>query len=290
MHGPLEEIGLIEVLQLLERGMRSGVLRLSRGADPSAVDITVSGGVIVAVEPAAGDAAVGQRLVSGHLATEDDVRRHPALVDGALGLRTQLAVRAVSEVLRWTDGRFDFQAGASRTGPLSLTADQLALSAVHAETRRIDAAQATDEFRAIPRHAAAEIVAAGEPLDLSPLDWRVLDAIGADRDIEVLAAVLAEPVEDVAAAVQRLGAAAILELQMPAFESPPSPSAELPGDAIAARAWRALGLAEVAAGRFEPAIEAWEQWRRTAPADAGDAAALMHAAGIMLEAMREPRE
>ena len=32
-----------------------------------------------------------------------------------------------------------------------------------------------------------------------------------------------------------------------------------------AEAWRTLGLAEVGAGRFEGAVEAWLSWRRVAP-------------------------
>ncbi len=55
-------------------------------------------------------------------------------------------------------------------------------------------------------------------------------------------------------------------------------------------AWRALGLAEVGAGRFEQAIDAWQSWSANDPDRGEDAAALMQAARTMVEALREARD
>jgi predicted TPR repeat methyltransferase len=55
-------------------------------------------------------------------------------------------------------------------------------------------------------------------------------------------------------------------------------------------AWRLLGLAEVGAGRFDRAIEAWESWRQAEPALAHEATALIAAARTMLEALRDHRD
>jgi Flp pilus assembly protein TadD len=55
-------------------------------------------------------------------------------------------------------------------------------------------------------------------------------------------------------------------------------------------AWRLLGLAEVGAGRFDQAIEAWTSWASVAGPRAHEAESLILAARTMLEAMREHRE
>ena len=75
MHGPLCEIGLIEVLQLLERGRRSGVLSIS-GAPDEPRQVYIAAGMIVAIEPVAGDAATRRALLTRHLVGEPTQPHH----------------------------------------------------------------------------------------------------------------------------------------------------------------------------------------------------------------------
>lgn len=310
MHGPLNEIGLVEVLQLLERGRRSGVLQVV-GADPDAVrTIHLRAGRVVALEPDAGDAAVAAALEAKHLALSDPAT--PELGAESLPsslreeLRNRLAVRALDLMLHWSRGRFDFAEADVAPGPLHLATDALVLQVVDAESRRAELAAEYDGFQVVPVFASPETIAAGGAVQLDPLDWRVLDAVDGSRNIAALAALLAEPIEDIAERVRALVAAAILELQSgprnAALEARAAIEAgryeeavallsrrvaALPGDG---EAWHALGLAEVGAGRFERAIEAWEAWGAASPSRQGEAAALQQAARIMLEALRETRE
>ncbi len=308
MHGPLHEISLIEVLQLLQRGRRSGVLHVI-GVNPDAPrHVRLLDGVIVDVEPDAGDDATRAGLVARCLISEIEAADDPVLLDRAVAraMREQLAGQSLGAMLHWQHGRFDFEAAPALPGPLSVLPDTLIFSMVASETRRVELAATTAEFHAVPDYASLDLLAAGDAPALTPRDWRVLDLVDGTRDIAAIAASLDEALEEVAGCVQALQAAAILELRVP-----PASSAAVARAAIEAGqyeaaaqvlrhrvdqhpedvdAWRSLGLAEVGAGRFEEAIAAWQKWRVTDPEHAGDAAALMQAARTMVEALRDSRE
>lgn len=305
MHGPLSEIGLADVLQLLERGKRTGILRVV-GPDPTAPrTIHLQGGRIVALDPDASDAALSTALCVRALASLDPATPE----DGAAavprdvrdGLRRHLATRSLGAMLHWVRGRFDFEAHPVGDGPLSLSADAIVFDVVDAEGRREELAALTSDFHAVAEFVAPDVVANGPPLSLSVLDWRILDLVDGVRDIAACAATLGEPVEDVAGRVRALTAAAILVLRPPLAEAARfAIDAGRYDEAVAllrdrvvrvaddGQAWRALGLAEVGAGRFDRAIDAWTEWGKVAPASTDEADTLIHAARTMLEALREP--
>jgi tetratricopeptide (TPR) repeat protein len=308
MHGPLSEIGLIEVLQLLERGQRSGLLRVTGGEPERTCLVHLCGGVIVALEPDAGDAATRAALLARYLVSDAEAGDDPGVLGRrpAIEMRLQLASQSLAAMLHWRSGRFDFNAGDVVPGPLSLSPDALVFHLVATETRRLELSGPTAEFRAVPDFTDSETLAAGDPPPLTPRDWRLLDVVDGRRDVASLALMLDEPLEDVAASIQSLQAAAILDLRRPAPDATALARAALDAGRYdeAARllrarlderpddveAWRTLGLAEVGAGRFECAIEAWQSWRASDPEHAGDAAALMQAARTMVEALRDSRD
>ena len=310
MHGPLNEIGLIEVLQLLERGKRTGILRVI-GPDPTAPrTLHVSSGLVVALDPDAGDPSLATALANRHLATlePDPSGSGPESLPLAMreGLRVRLATQALAAMLHWIRGRFDFEEHAVPAGPLALSTEAIVLDVVAGESRRVDLAQGMMDFHVIPEFAAPEHIGEGLAPELGVLDWRVLDAVDGTRDVAAIAASLGEPLEDVAERVRALEGAAILVLQAaPARVAVDARAAieagrydeaatllrgrvaAVPGDG---EAWRALGLAEIGAGRFDRAIEAWETWGAADPGRAGDAASLMGAARTMLEALHDVRD
>jgi tetratricopeptide (TPR) repeat protein len=308
MHGPLSEIGLIEVLQLLERGRQSGILRITGPRPADACRLRIANGAIVAMEPAADDAATRRALTARYVITDAEAADDPGVLlrPRAQQMREQLASQALAAMVHWQQGRFDFGTAAPEPGPLSLSPDALVFALVASETRRVDLAPLMDDFHAVPVFSPNDVLAVGEAPSLTPLDWRLLDQVDGLRDVAALAAAVDESFEAVAGSIQALQAALILELRRPVAD--PSLVARTAIEAghyeeaatlLRARvvehpedteAWRALGLAEVGAGRFERAIDAWQNWRATDPDRADDAVALMQAARTMVEALRDARD
>lgn len=305
MHGPLDEIGLVEVLQLLARGERNGVLQVTGGDVLDVHEIHLAKGVIVGIHPDADDERTHAALVRQCLIAADDPRDDETMTSPlARAMRLRLAVQALAAMVRWRSGRFDFVT-ATATGPLALAPDRVLFDLVDLESRRVELAEVTDEFRAVPVYLPAESVERGEPVQLSAMEWRLLQLVDGRRDLRTLAAFLDASVEDVASSVLRLQGAAILEVHRPSVPAWSAEAAlasghyvdaaerlrvrlaETPDDAAA---WRALGLAEIGAGRFADAIDAWQHWQDRDPDHAGDAVTLVQAARTMVEALREPRD
>lgn len=305
MHGPLSEISLIEVLQLLERGRRSGVLRIV-GPDPNEPrTVHIHRGLVAAVEPDANDAAVNRALVRRHLAPAEEADSALSPADRER-LRERVARTALEAMMHWNRGRFDFTESDTSSGPLAWSADALVMALVDDESRRVELGEELDDWHAVPVFLPPEQVASGAALALAALDWRILDAIDGLRDVAAVSAALDEPLEDVGARIRELVAAAILQLLPPAADGTAEARSAIDAgryDEAAGRlrsrlaaaphdaeAWRTLGLAEVGAGRFEGAVEAWTSWRRIAPERAAEAEALIVAARTMMEALLDHRE
>lgn len=305
MHGPLHEIGLVEVLQLLGRGARHGVLEVV-GPDPTTPRVVrLREGRVVAVEPDAGDEEVERALMARHLLAPEAARLDVD-VEVRAEMRRLLAMRTIATMLHWTRGRFDFADAGAAEGPLDIAVEAILLELVGGESRRVELAAELDDFHAIPVFADLEQIGAGEGLALDPLDWRILDAVDGRRDVGAIAAAVDEPLEVVGERVRRLEGTAILEMTAaPANPALAARAAIEAGRYDAAvgllesrvstvgddrEAWRLLGLAEVGAGRFDRAIEAWESWRQAEPALAHEATALIAAARTMLEALRDHRD
>lgn len=310
LHGPLHEISLIEVLQLLERGGRSGHLRVVGPDQGIPRTVTLAKGRIVDLTPDADDAAVSLGLIRRHLAVaEDDAVDGPDGVPEAVrhAMREHLATRALTIMLQWTRGRFDFLEETITGGPLDWSPETVVLALVRQEALRLDLAQALDEFRVVPIFAPqAPDATPSAPLRLEVADWRVLDAVDGERDVAALADHLDETVEEVGERIRRMVAAAILELH-PAVrdvirEARLAIEAGRHEEAVGllqdrlvsapqeGEAWRLLGLAEVGGGRFDRAIAAWQRWAGVDARRADEASALLRAAHTMVEALHENRD
>ncbi len=303
MQGPLQEIGLADVLQLLARGRRHGVLRVV-GTDPTRPRlILVCDGDVAAIDPDAEDAAVVRALAARCLmAPEDSEPVEPSLREA---MRETLARRSIMAMLSWQRGEFVFEESAPVPGPLRLPIEPMLRAVVDAEHRRQDM-EAVLPIRSVPdfRTAGGDVPGSLPPLD--PLDWRVLDAVDGVRTVAVIAERLDEPVDEVQARIVALVRAAILEIRSaPVAVDVMARAAVEAGryDDAAARlrdrvtsvpeddeAWRLLGLAEVGAGRIDQAVAAWRSWQALGGPRAAEATSLIQAATTMLEALRDPRD
>jgi hypothetical protein len=308
MHGPLSEIGLIEVLQLLDRGSRSGVLRITGASPAESSELRIANGRVVALEPQASDSRIREVLAVRHLVSDAEAADDPGVLQRpvAAPVRAELAAQALAAMVQYRSGRFDFASSSVGDGPLNLSPDRLVFDLVGSESRRVELAEQLGEFRAVPMFTGMSHAGENNMPTFTPRDWRVLDLVDGTRDIAAIAAALDEPLEDVAASVQSLHAALILEVRQPppskahaaraAFEAGDyDVAAELLRSRVTEHpedgdSWRSLGLAEVGAGRFESAIAAWQSWSAGNPDRAVEATALMQAARTMVEALRDARD
>jgi cytochrome c-type biogenesis protein CcmH/NrfG len=209
-------------------------------------------------------------------------------------------------MMHWNRGRFDFTESDTESGPLTWSADALVMALVDDESRRVELGEELHEWHAVPAFCTAEAIAAGELLSLGALDWRIMDMVDGQRDVAAISAALDEPLEEVGVRVRELAAGGILQLLPPVADGTAEARQAIDAgryDEAAQRlrsrlhaapqdaeAWRTLGLAEVGAGRFEGAVEAWSTWRKVAPERAAEADALILAARTMMEALLDHRE
>jgi tetratricopeptide (TPR) repeat protein len=180
------------------------------------------------------------------------------------------------------------------------------MALVDDESRRVELGEVLHDWHAIPAFLPTDVMQIGDTLSLGALDWRILDTVDGQRDVAAISAALDEPLEDVGERVRGLVGGAILQLLVPQADGTAAARQAIdagryeeaaehlrvrlhaaPNDA---EAWRTLGLAEVGAGRFEAAVDAWVTWRRVAPERATEADALIVAARTMMEALLDHRE
>jgi tetratricopeptide (TPR) repeat protein len=160
----------------------------------------------------------------------------------------------------------------------------------------MEAARRSDEWsriedkvphlRVVPRLPPAD-AAAGQPLDLTPLEWEVLAAVDGQQDLHALAAALGRSEFDVARTVYTLSAAGVIVLDSGGFPSKDGGVSQimlgpvrqalaqgeyekaattlqevLRSDPLMPEARRLFGVCQAALGRFRGAAETWKAWAR----------------------------
>lgn len=301
MHGPLHEIGLLDILQLLERGRQSGELLVFGPDSTKPQKLRIRLGKVISVEPGADDQTLRRALLSRSLVAEDGCGPPRWRVEQ---LRQQLAYLCLEQMVRWQSGEFDFNESEQVPGPLELSAEWLSRNLVARELDREELDCRLDGFGLIPDFPGQTDDRILPPLD--SLAWRVLDAVDGLRSVQAIAERLDEPIEDVAHRIELLLAETILVRRSTAAAVDLTARAALAAgrheeaiDQLRCRiasvaddgeAWRLLGLAQVCAGRFDQAVAAWTSWQSLAGPRAAEADLLIDAARTMLEAMRDHRD
>jgi tetratricopeptide (TPR) repeat protein len=198
---------------------------------------------------------------------------------------------SIFELLGWSEGYFRFEDGAPCEGvveaPVRIPTEGLLMEAARRsdEWSRIEAK--VPHLRVVPRLPPAD-AAAGDRLDLTPLEWEVLAAVDGDRDLHALATALGRSELDVARTVYTLTAAGVIVLDsgtgtpgkdnagpqvtlQPAREALAQGEYEkaanalqelLRSDPLMPEARRLFGVCQAALGRFRSAAETWNAWAR----------------------------
>src|SRR2546426_1792636 len=276
IEGPLRELGIHDVFQLLDLSRKTGVLRVTSELRHNAGTIYFQDGTIIFAEIKSNPHPLGALLLRTGKITEADLERardmqtrqnDPRRLGQILVAMGVLSPREVErqvrfqieevvfEVMSWREGFFSFS-----EEPVSGVPAETTVS-ISTEALLMEGARRIDEWSRIEKHvphlgvvpqlAPAPQGGEGE-LDLLPPEWEVLALIDGARDVRAIAHELGRSDFDVAKTLFGLESAGVVVLVDP-------------GSARRERGTTAAGLAELAA-RAEDALARrdLEQARATA--------------------------
>jgi hypothetical protein len=241
LEGPLKELHIQDVFQLLDLGRKTGVLRVTSELRQAAGTVSFEQGGVVAATLGKDPLPIGARLVqAGKISVQqleqardlqksgDSRRLGDILVaSGAIArreldrqLRAQIE-EAIFQLLGWSEGYFRFEEGATSDAiveaPLRIPTEGLLMEAA----RRMDEWSRIEDkvphLRVVPRLPPTDGAATGR-LELAPVEWEVLAAVDGQRDLHALAAALGRSELDIARTVYALSSAGVIVLDGAAAE------------------------------------------------------------------------
>ena len=238
IEGPLRELGIHDVFQLLDLSRKTGTLAVRSELRSNEGTVLFEAGRVVAATIRSNPHRMGDLLVQSGRVTETDIAKARALqlergdnrrlgeVLVELGLinarelerQVRLQIEAVVfELLSWGEGFFRFEEGpVADTGIARL---QISIESLLMEgARRIDEwsriSDRVPSLAAVPQLAPVDPAAAPR-LDLLPNEWEVLSMIDGERDLRSMAALLARSEFEVAKVVYGLATTGVVELRVP---------------------------------------------------------------------------
>ncbi|HET8771397.1 MAG TPA: DUF4388 domain-containing protein [Gemmatimonadaceae bacterium] len=250
IEGPLRELGIHDVFQLLDLSRKTGTLHVVSELRDNEGTVLFENGKIISGSIKSNPHRIGDLLVrSGRLTDADmaQAREAQELGDGrrlgeilvALGLVTpkeierqmRLQIEAVVfELMSWREGFFRFEEGHAedllRDASVPISTESLLMEGA----RRIDEwsriADRVPNLSVVPELSPAD---ADHPalLDLLPQEWQVLSMIDASHDLRAIARDLAMSEFEVARIVYGLVSTGVVSLRAPERPSRASP---LPSD------------------------------------------------------------
>ena len=283
IQGPLRELGIHDVFQLLDLGRKTGVLRITSALRQNEGTIWFHDAAVVAASIQSNPHPLGTALLRAGKIREEDLARARAVQTqgdprrigeilvsaGAITARElEAQVHAhiedvVFTMLGWSEGYFIFEECAPDAIPreteLRISVEHLLLEGARRidEWSRIQGRVA--HLGMVPRLAPATSNEAGS-LILTPFEWRVLSAADGLRDVQAIALSLGEAEFDVARALFGLASAGVILLRDPVLESAhAAPRGD--ADALIRQAEEQLRAGNGEAGRAtaEAALEAFPE-------------------------------
>lgn len=273
IEGPLKELQIHDVFQLLDLGRKTGVLRVTSELRQNAGVVYFDAGGVIAAEIRSNPHPLGALLVRGGKVREDDVARAAAiqrtrpghrlgdiLVEmGALPkkeLERQIRAQVeevIFELMSWSEGYFSFE-----DGPLPESLGEATVR-IPTESLLMEAARRIDEWSRIeakvphlgvvPRFTGTD-EEEGAQLDLLPFEWEVLAGIDGATDVRTLAAGLGRSDFDVARTLFGLASAGIIVVSEPHAAGPDAEAPVHDLGVLVAATEEALLLGEIARARF----------------------------------------
>lgn len=239
IEGPLRELGIHDVFQLLDLSRKTGTLRVVSDLRDNEGTVVFDRGKVIHAAIHSNPHPLGQMLLRAGKLTEADLSRARGLqaergdrrklgeilvAIGSISHRelerqVRLQIEAVVfELMSWREGFFSFVEGSVADVPVD------ALVKISTESLLMEGARRIDEWSRIadkvPNLGVVAVLAAVSEdhsglLDLLPNEWEVLATIDGTRDIRGLASVLGQSEFDVAKIVYGLLSTGVIELKRP---------------------------------------------------------------------------
>src|SRR3990172_4092264 len=195
IEGPLRELGLHDVFQLLDLSRKTGVMRITSHLRNNEGTVAFDGGAIVYAEIKSNPHRIGDMLVRAGKVTAGDLEQARSIQEREAGHRRlgQILVsigalserelqrqverhvaEVVFELLSWQEGFFSFAEGALAGVPAD------AMVKIRTESLLMEGARRIDEWSRIESHVphlgvipglAGVQDGAGAQLDLLPAEW-----------------------------------------------------------------------------------------------------------------------
>jgi tetratricopeptide (TPR) repeat protein len=284
IEGPLRELGIHDVFQLLDLSRKTGVLRVvSELRDDEGV-VYFDGGRVVHARVRSKAMPIELALLHAGKISEDDLasarvkrangRADTELVDllvetGAVAskeIERQLRLQiesVVFELMSWREGFFSFEErAASEIGNMPEARIRVSTESLLMEgARRIDEwsriADKVPSLGVVPALAAVRDDGQGPQLDLLPPEWEVLSMIDGTRDLRGIAAALGRGEFDVAKVVYGLVTTGVVDVRNPdhALASNGLPAAGADAAAEEAQGALARGAADDALATARTALK-----------------------------------
>ncbi|HEX9563993.1 MAG TPA: DUF4388 domain-containing protein [Gemmatimonadaceae bacterium] len=236
IEGPLRELGVHDVFQLLDLSRKSGRLRVTSALRGNEGTVEFARGLVVAATIRDNPHQIGQMLLRSGRVTPAELERAEAIrqqageprrlgeILVAMGTVSQREMErqvrrqieeVVFELMSWSEGFFSFEEGesdgAAEEGGAGLSTESLLMEAA----RRIDEwTRIADRIpgpHVVPAFAAAD-AGHSAALDLRPREWQVLVAIDGVSDVSTIAMVAGVSEFDAARIVYGLLATGVVRL------------------------------------------------------------------------------
>jgi hypothetical protein len=240
IEGPLRELGIHDVFQLLDLSRKTGMLRVSSEMREDEGVVFFDGGRVVQAAIRSKAVATELALVQSGRVTESDLARARArqsnghgtddIIDvlveiGAIThkeLDRQLRLQiesVVFELMSWREGFFSFEERGRDDMPADVRITVSTESLLMEGARRIDEWSRIEDLvpdlAVIPELAPVDSDREGAMLDLLPHEWQVLTMIDGGRDLRAIAASLARDEFEIAKIAYGLATTGIVVIQPP---------------------------------------------------------------------------
>lgn len=235
IEGPLEELDLQDVLQLLESTRKTGILtvRAEQPADEAVVHFDQ--GTVIFAARRRSTRRLGQLLVRAGKLTEraleqalDLQRQNPSkrlsdiLLDGEAVRREDLEralvfqmAETLHEIIPWREGYFHFEERPTGQGNV--------VARIKVDSVLMETARRTDEWAllepkvpgpdAVPTLAVAPQAVDTAPLELRPEHWEILAEVDGEREIRHIAAAIGRSSFDVAKSLFQLVELGVVQIR-----------------------------------------------------------------------------